>query len=78
MMVQFLQGLDSLHIASLMKVHPTQLLFTYSSAQVTARDLARMLAPLFSPQGSNTREKEEAVVLNWNDYLEENDDTSPS
>ena len=57
-MAQFLEGLDTLHIASLMKVHPSAMrqLFTHTSAHVTSRELAELLVPIFSPRGSNVRE----------------------
>ena len=72
-MSQFLEGLDALHVGSLIKVHPLLLkqLFTYSATQVTSQDLRQLLVPVYSPRGSNAREEEEAVMLNWNYYLQD-------
>ena len=41
------------------------------TAKVTAKYLADLLKPAFSPHGHNQREDEEAVILNWNDYLQD-------
>ena len=72
-MAQFQEGLDTLHVASLLKLHPSTIeqLFTYSCRQVTAHDLIHLLIPVYSPRGSNAREEEEAIILNWNDYLQD-------
>lgn len=59
-MTQFLEGLDTLRIGSLLKTH-----------QFTARDLGHLMLPIYSPLGSNRREEKEAIVLNWNDYLQD-------
>lgn len=70
-MAQFLEGLETLHVGSLLKLNPSVLsqLYTYSSHQVTARDLSHLLVPVYSPCGSNAREEEE--ILNWNYYLQD-------
>ena len=72
-MDQFLEGLDTLGVASLLKQYPSALrqLFMYSSRRVTAQDLTQLLLPVYSPHGSNAREEEEAVMLNWNDYVQD-------
>ena len=72
-MAQFMEGLNVLQIGYLLKLYPYMLkqLFVYSSHQVTAQDLSRLLRPVYSPPGSNAREEEEAVMLNWNDYLQD-------
>ena len=61
---QFLEGLNTLGIASLMKVHPSSLkqLFLYNPSPVSAQ-VADLLVPAFSPRGSNIREEEEAVFM---------------
>ena len=70
---QFIDGLNVLDIGRLIKSHPTQFkkLFVYSSKVVTAHNLDQLFLPILSPIGSNAREKEEAVVLNWKDYIYE-------
>ena len=64
---QFLEGLNTLGIASLIKVHPFSLkqLFLYNPSPVSAQEVADLLIPAFSPRGSNIREEEEAVFMNW-------------
>ena len=72
-MAQFQEGMDTLLVGSLIKLHHSLLkqLFTYSSHQVTAQDLIYLLVPAYSSRGSNAREEEEAIMLNWNDYLQD-------
>ena len=69
---QFIEGLQTVGIATLMKRHPLVIkkLFVYNgAANVTAQYLSELLVPIFSPRGHNQREEEEAVVLNWRDYI---------
>ena len=71
---QFIEGLQTVGIATLMKCHPLVIkkLFVYDgAANVTAQYLSELLVPIFSPRGHNKREEEEAVVLNWRDYLQD-------
>ena len=46
-------------------------MFAHVPKAVTAHDLDKLFIPQFSPHGSNGREKEEAIVLNWKDYIYE-------
>lgn len=68
---QFQDGLNVLGINDLIKAHPNVLreLFVCDHKAFTAADLNELLLPVFSPIGSNAREKEEAVILNWKDYI---------
>ena len=72
---QFIQGLETLQIATLLRRHPRCLrkLFVNdpSEARVTAQYLSRLLSPVLSPHGHNQREKEEAVLLAWSDYIQD-------
>lgn len=72
---QFVDGLNALDIGTLVKSHPTQFkeMFVYSSKVVTGYDLDKLFLPLFSPHGSNIREKEESIILNWKDYIYESE-----
>ena len=72
-MAQFQEGLDMLLVGSLIKLQPSllKLLFTHSPHQVSAQDLINLLVPSYSPNGSNAREEEEAVMLNFNDYVQD-------
>lgn len=70
---QFLNGFETLNVGSLIKRHPAAMkqLLTYVPCQVTARELMDLLVPMYSPRGSNRREEEECIILNWNDYLQD-------
>ena len=70
---QFLDGLNALSIGTLLKSHPEcfKEMFIYSPKAVTAHDLDKLFIPQLSPCGSNAREKEKAIVLNWKDYIYE-------
>ena len=68
---QFQEGLNVLGVSDLIKAHPSilQEAFVHSDKKFTASDLDELFLPVFSPAGSNAREKEEAIVLNWKDYI---------
>ena len=70
---QFIDGLNALdiRIGRLIKSHPTQFkeLFGYNSKVVTPHDLDLLFLPILPLIGSNSQEKEKAVVLNWKDYI---------
>ena len=68
---QFQEGLNVLGIGNLIKSNPDVMreVFVYSDKEFTALDLDELFLPMFSPAGSNAREKEEAVILNWKDYI---------
>lgn len=71
---EFVEGMQATGIATLIKHHPVILmnLFIHNySVKVTAQYLCDLLRPLLSPRGHNRREEEEAIVLNWRDYLQD-------
>ena len=71
---QFIEGLQTLEIATLIKHHTLVLkkLFIHdATTKVTAQYLSELFVPMLSPRGHNQREEEEAVVLNWRDYLQD-------
>ena len=70
---QFESGLNVLDIDSLIKRYPEHLeeIFVHNPQPVTAGILDGIFMPQFSPLGSNAREKEEAIILNWKDYIYE-------
>lgn len=70
-MAQICKGLDTNKVFSLMKSHPvaTKNLFVFNDLPLSAKKLLELLTPEFSPRGSNRRELEEAVIMNWNDYV---------
>ena len=73
-LTQFMEGLDVLGIIQFVRHHPNTLksLFAYNFiAEVTSEYLSELFRPNMSPQGHNQREDEEAVLLNWNDYLQD-------
>jgi len=62
-----------LKVCFLLYLDPEHLkeLFIYNPKSITASDLDQKFLPQFSPHGSNTREKEEVILLNWKDYIYE-------
>ena len=65
------EGLDVLGMGKLLKAHPSQCreLFTHNPKVVTSYDFDKLFLPKLSEEGSNMREKEEAIVMNWKDYI---------
>ena len=77
-LVQFKEGLASLGILALIERHPVpmkKLLVHDPDGKLTADHLTRLIRPVLSPRGNNQRELEEAIVLNWNDYLQDAEGT---
>ena len=46
-------------------------LHNHAAAEVTVQYLSNLLVPVLSPDGHNRREREEAVLLAWSDYLQD-------
>ena len=65
---QFQDGLNVLSISDLVKARPNVLHELFVHDRKTS-DLDKVLLPVFSPIGSNAREKKESVILNWKDYI---------
>lgn len=72
-LAQFQEGLQMLNLHTLLKIHPAALskLLTHCPSKLTADQLKTLMVPLFSPSGSNRRENEEAVMMNWLYFLED-------
>ena len=70
---QFQEGLNVLGLSNLIKDHPASCheLFVDCSKSITPYDIDKLFLPVFSPEGSNARENEEALILNWKDYIYE-------
>ena len=71
---QFMEGMDTLKIVQFVQRHPktSKGLFAYNVlGDVTSEYLSELLRPNMSPRGYNQRENEEAVLLNWNNYLQD-------
>ena len=69
---QLKQGLKELGVLNLLCSHPKLLkpLFLASGKpQLTSSTIINMFKVVWSPIGSNQREKEEAVILGWTEYL---------
>ena len=75
--LQFKEGLSVLGVSGLIEKHPRELesIFVYNPNIVTPNDLKEIFKPCFSVSGSNNREKEELIILNWIDYLFEAEGT---
>lgn len=72
---QFIEGLETLGIHSLIKKHPESFftLFCGKADQhpLTADDFLSLFQPDYAPSSSNDRETEEALILNWNDFMQD-------
>ena len=69
---QFIQGLTTCGILEMIRANPELFrpIFQLSKKKLTADLLDNIFLPLFSPEGSNKRVKEESVVFNFNQMLE--------
>ncbi len=70
-MQQFIEGLNTQSLLYLLKSSSTVMkkLFVYENQGISVQKLQNLLVSEFSPKGSNVREEEEAIIMNWNDYL---------
>lgn len=69
---QLKQGLKELGVLSLLHSHQKllkPLFLANGKPQLTASSILNMFKVIWSPIGSNQREKEEAVILGWTDYV---------
>ena len=75
-MNQFLEELKLNGLLESMRQHPyeTRKLFIYENNQISGEELDDLLVPLFAKPGSNKRELEEKVSLNFTRYLEDVND----
>ena len=70
---QFIEGLKLNGLLECMRQHPydSRKLFTYENNQISGEELDNLLVRLFAEPGSNKRELEERVSLNFTRYLED-------
>ena len=69
---QLKQGLAELGVLQVMHTHPAlfkPLFLAEGRPKLTADSIADTFHVYWSPQGSNQREDEEAVILGWMEYL---------
>lgn len=69
---QFTEGLKTCGILDLLRSNPNVFrnVFQYGKTNLTADLLDDIFCPVFSPEGSNKRIKEECLVFNFNQMLE--------
>lgn len=70
---QFKQGCSELGVLDLFCSYPVlfkPLLTSIGKPKLTAKDISSMFKVQWSPQGSNQREAEEAVIFGWLEYLD--------
>ncbi len=70
---QFKRGCSELGVLDLFRsspVHFKPLLLADGKPKLTTKEISSMFKVQWSPQGSNQRETEEAVILGWLEYLE--------
>lgn len=71
---QLKDGLQTLGVLQLMQQYFylfRPLLQSTTKPSLTASQMLRLFHPMWSPIGSNRREKEELIILNWTTYLNE-------
>ena len=72
---QLKEGLGTLNLLSTMQSHPQQFLPLFmanNQLQLTADAVISLFkVDEWSPEGSNDREAEEAVIFNWENYIRE-------
>lgn len=69
---QIVEGLQILGVHDLMQANPHTMhkLFTSQTKPLTAELMIKLFEANLLPDGSNTREDEEQVMLYWNHFLE--------
>ena len=70
---QLCDGLSTMGVLRLLKANNTvfhPLFLSRKPTSLTADQMINMFVTRFSPQGSNIREKEEAVSMKWIQYLQ--------
>ena len=75
---QLKEGLQTHGVLSLMERYPhlfRPLLQSTTKPLLTASQMMALFKPQWSLQGSNRREKEELIMLNWTTYLDETQGT---
>lgn len=70
---QFKEGLETLGILQAIQAYPDEFrnLFCFKATELTASLMESHFVTVFSPAGSNRREKEELIVMHWRDLLQE-------
>ena len=70
---RLVDGLKTLGILKLMQQHHhfRPLLQSTIKPLLTSSQMLKLFQPVWSPNGSNQREKEELIILNWTTYLDE-------
>ena len=75
---QLKEGLRTLGVLSLLEKYPHHfrpLLQSTTKPLLTASQMMALFKPQWSLPGSNQREKEELIILNWTTYLDETQGT---
>ena len=64
---------ETLHALELIRENATLFrpLFVYSQKIYSANDIYDIFSPKLSPDGSNRREREEAVIMLWINFLQD-------
>ncbi|XP_028400989.1 G2/M phase-specific E3 ubiquitin-protein ligase-like [Dendronephthya gigantea] len=70
---QFKEGLETLAILDAMKRYPEEFkgLFCFQATKLTAPFMQTLFSIAYSPNGSNSRAKEELIVMHWRDFLQD-------
>lgn len=70
---QFKRGLSTLNILSFITAHPRELetAFCYNPKTLTAMEVDTLFIPCFEEEGTHLRDKQEIMMMNWKDYLQD-------
>ncbi|XP_068671668.1 G2/M phase-specific E3 ubiquitin-protein ligase-like isoform X2 [Montipora foliosa] len=70
---QFKEGLSTLNILTLITAHPRELetAFCYNPKTLTAMEVDTLFIPCFEEEGTHLRDKQEIMMMNWRDYLQD-------
>ena len=70
---QFKRGLSILNILSFITAHPRELetAFCYNPKTLTAMEVDTLFIPCFEEEGTHLRDKQEIMMMNWRDYLQD-------
>ena len=70
---QFKRGLSTLNILSFITAHPRELetAFCYNPKTLTAMEVDMLFIPCFEEEGTHLRDKQEIMMMNWRDYLQD-------
>ena len=70
---KFKDGLRTLDVLDMMMRFPSvfRSIFCYGPTTLTAKSVDEIFLPIFSDEGTQTRDREELIIMHWRDYLQD-------